>query len=246
VVLALILATAILGAGFIANSVLPLYPITAAITVKNSATDSPIQGAAVSAYVMGILVGSGVTGSNGVATLTCNTNIAVNFVVVASGYMEKTQTLTLNAAGTATIYLTPGSSPSYVKVRVYTPTLELYKVRDVKITGGAVEGRTNEDSYVDLLCPAGVVVLTVDGSLATVKRSSIWEGMSFGTFQTQITASEGAVYTVYVPSGTTQSGQPDFPADDWIAVTMEWLGGNTMGVPNYLIAAILILLASRR
>ncbi len=134
----------------------------------------------------------------------------MSFTIIASGYETKTQTLVLNAAATATIFLTPGSGPNYVTVRIYTVTSESYKVRGVKITGGASAAVTNENAYADVLCLPGSAVLTFDGGLASMKRNAGWEMMTFGSFTKTLTAQSGAIYTVYVPSGSIESGSPDF------------------------------------
>lgn len=240
--LALIGVALLLGGGLIAQSILPLYPITASIRVVSDATGQPIIGASVSSYVMGSLIGQGITGVDGIAHLTCNTNIATTFVVVASGYAEKTQVLTLTSTAMATITLTPGTSPNYVTVRIYTVTSEGYMVQGVKIQGGVVEAITNANSYADVLCVDGSVALTLNGAQATVKRSSLWEMMSFGTLTTQIVAEEDAVYTAIVPEGSILLGKPDFPINLW-----DLLMASSYGVPNWMIAlGVFLLLISRR
>jgi hypothetical protein len=232
--------------GVLMNSILGLYPITASITIRSeSINGQPIQGASVSASVYGVLVGSGITNSQGVAVLSCNSNVGVDFTVVASGYVTKTQTLVLNSAATATIFLTPGGGETYVTVRIYTATSEMYKVRGVKITGGAAPASTGEGAYADILCPAGSVTLTFDGSVASMKKNAGWEMMTFGSFTKQIAASSNAVYTVYVPGGSIMDGSPDFNtsgSDFWDFMFGSWVPG----VPNWVLVGVMLVLVLRR
>jgi hypothetical protein len=247
VYLALILGVSLLAAGVLANNILPLYPITASVTVKNINTQQPVSGASVSAYFWGSLTGSGVTNSAGVATVNCPSNQGVQFVIIASGYEELDQTLIINVAGTATVYLTPsGTVPTYVTVRIYTVTAEGYKVRDVKIMGGAALAITNSEAYADVLCSSGAVTLTLDGSQATMKRINTWELMTFGSISVMVTASQNAVYTVFVPSGAIQSGAPDINNGGY--AFMEFLFDEAIpGVPNWaLLLGIVILLMLRK
>lgn len=244
--LAVLIVVALLAAGVLANSLLPLYPVTSTITVKNITTGNPVAGASVECWVYGILRGTGITDSNGIAKVDSNTNMWMTFIVKASGYEDKTEQINLNAAASATIFITPnGSNPNYITIKIYTVTLEGYVIRDVKIWGGASVASTNSEGYAYVLCEVGSVAFTFDGSMASYKRDAVFWDFFFGSVDKTLVVESGDVFTAYLPSGAVIEGAPKI--NDTSYKFWKFLFDSFIpGVPNWALLVLLFILIQRR
>jgi len=231
------------------------YPGTFYITVKDVATQAPIQGAAVSVYVLGsTLVGSGVTGASGLATVSGFYEQQLTIKVVAMGYADKSEVFIFFGSGTesATVLLTanPGDG-SFVTVNIYCVTGDNYRVKGVRVASSKAVALTDDDGYAAVLCPEGQTSLSFSGEAAVIKRGSTWETLEFSGFNSQVAASNGATYTAYVQSAYVEEGPPG-GGGGGLGDLWGWLSSYTyvfnIKIPNYIFvaAAFLLLVLGRR
>ena len=209
------------------------YPGTFQITVKNQATSQPVSGAAVSVYLYsGLLVGSGVTNSNGWVEVAGFYEQTLTVKVVASGYAEKTTTLTFFGGQTsATVFISPSSTPTptYVRVGVYCVTEDHYRVKGVEVIGDGSTGITDGDGFAEVLVLRdGDIRFSGEG--AQIQRTTLWEEISFSTFTRSVSVGGGETFTAYVQSGVIIEADPpsaETPSDDPVSYWWVWLENNT-------------------
>lgn len=258
--LGLILAVSLLGAGFIANSVLPLA-VALTDTRFNIQTQSGlgVANARVDCYLHGFFgdiptnpsytIYTDLTGlarrtiAQGVYTVT----------VTASGYEVKTQECDNRASGeinpirSFTFTMTQGGvTPTGHLVNFYLIGAGNNRVSAYVTCEGMVL-TSDEHGLARFTLQTGSHQVRFNGYYLKETGLSLPQTVNFD-FTKTVSISQDATYTVYLETQSLQSGNPPVEDTDLDLTTIVaiLLGSTIPGVPNWAIAGLVLLLALRR